>query len=137
MAVVKGRRSIIINLVISKTIKNMNRNVEIIENIENLLKELKSSLGGDSLKRSKITKPKTDKTKFSGLTGEIYKLVQEDFFKTPNRREISEIVKKLHQRTINKPATSLMKPLRLLIRKGVLDREKVGGKGNYKYFEAK
>lgn len=115
----------------------MNRNVEIIENIENLLKELKSSLGGDSLKRSKVTKAKTDQTKFSGLTGEIYKLVQDGFFKTPNRREISEIVKKLHQRTINKPATSLMKPLRLLIRKGILDREKVGGKGKYQYFKAK
>ncbi len=113
------------------------RSIEIIESIEGLLKELKNSLSGSNSKKPKSVKVKSGKTEFSGLTEEVYKLVQEGFFKEPNRKEISEIVKKLHQRTINKPATSLMKPLRLLIRKGVLDREKIGGKGNYKYFETK
>jgi len=115
----------------------MNKNIEIIEKIENLLVELKAALGGIPAEKVTLTKINKATSEFSGLTGEIYKLIQEGFFKEPSRREISEIVKKLHQKTINKPATSLMKPLRLLIRKGILNREKVDEKGNYKYFEVK
>lgn len=110
----------------------MDKNVEIIGKIEALLQELKNSLGvGDSRKKKVNIKASADR--FSGLTAEIFNLVQEGYFKEP--KEISEIEKKLHQRAINKPTTSLMKPLRLLIRKRILDREKPNGKGRYKYFE--
>jgi hypothetical protein len=118
-------------------VKSVSKNIEIINEIEALLLQLKASLGEGPTKGVKKGRIKKLPSEFSGLTAELFKLVQEGFFKEPNRRRISEIKNKLHQRAVNKPTTSLMKPLRLLIWKGILDREKPGGKGNYEYFEAK
>lgn len=114
----------------------MDKNTEIVIKIESLLQELKESLGGDTAVEKKIkVKSLRDRSskKFFGLTKEIFNLVQEGYFK--ERRKISEIEKRLHQRAINKPTTSLMKPLRLLIRKGIIEREKPGGKGHYEYYQ--
>lgn len=114
----------------------MEKNTEIIIKIELLLQDLKQSLGVSAAKdkksKTKISS-EVDLGKFSGLTGEIFNLVREGYFK--ERRKISEIEKKLHQRAINKPTTSLMKPLRLLIRKGIIEREKPNGRGHYEYFQ--
>jgi hypothetical protein len=115
----------------------MDNPIEIIRKIEALLVELKASLGESPSKGIKRGRAKKSPAEFSGLSGELYKLVQEGFFKEPNRRKISEIKEKLHQRAINKPTTSLMRPLRLLIKRRILDREKPGGKGPYEYFNAK
>lgn len=112
----------------------MDKNTEIIIKIESLFQELKESLsGGTAIEKKLKAKGLRDRSseKFSGLTGEIFSLVLEGYFK--EGREISEIEKKLHQRAVNKPTTSLMKPLRLLIRKGIIEREKPGGKGHYEY----
>ncbi len=114
--------------------KNQN---QIITQIEQLLQELKLSLGTsytgsvviDSYKKIKPQKNK----KLYGLTAEIFRLVEEGYFN--ERRKISDIEKKLHQRAINKPVTSLMSPLRLLIKKGIIEREKPIGPGNYEYFQ--
>jgi hypothetical protein len=106
---------------------------EIIEKIESLLEELKDSLGGTSHKHAKASPPapKTGKA-FSGLTGNIYGLVQEGFFKAP--KAISEIQNKLQLEGIKKPTTALSGPLLTLIRKKVLERAKsADGKGTYKY----
>jgi len=114
----------------------MDKNTEIIIKIESLLHELKESFsGGTTIKKKLKSIGLSDRgsEKFSGLTGEIFNLVREGYFK--ERRKISEIEKKLHQRAINKPTTSLMKPLRLLIRKGIIEREKPGAKGHYEYFQ--
>jgi len=117
----------------------MDKNSEIIAKIESLFGELKRSLGNDSLSMRRGFSAKnikdTGKQKFSGLTLEIFNLVQEGYFDEP--RKISEIVKKLHQRAINKPATSLMKPLRLLIWKKIINRNKPNGKGVYEYLKVK
>ncbi|MDD5544080.1 MAG: hypothetical protein PHX83_12985 [Acidobacteriia bacterium] len=115
----------------------MDKRFEIIQEIETLLQELKECLSIDRGEVKRKSKAKTSHDgitgKFSGLTAEIVSLVQEDYFK--GGREISEIVNKLHQRAINKPSTTLMKPLRFLVRKRILYREKPGGKGHYKYFK--
>ncbi len=113
----------------------MSKNVEIIEKIESLLRELKVSLGATPQKHTKIA-TKTSKTEmaFSGLTGEIYGLVQDGFFKEP--KSISEIQHKLRLEGIKKPTTALSGPLLLLIRKKVLGRTKpADGKGPYKYHQ--
>ena len=114
----------------------MDKNTEIIVKIESLLQDLKQSLGTkiSSVKKSASKESQgTGQENFSGLTKEIFNLVQEGYFKEP--RTISEIEKKLHQRAVNKPTTSLMKPLRLLIHKRIIEREKPDGKGHYKYFK--
>ena len=111
----------------------MSKQVEIIERIEALLGELKGSLGGAALKHAKVpaTTTKVDKA-FSGLTGNIYGLVQDGFFKVP--KSISEIQNKLQLEGIKKPTTALSGPLLTLIRKKVLERAKsADGKGTYKY----
>jgi hypothetical protein len=115
----------------------MNRNTEIIIKIEDLLQELKQSLGVSSTPKKKSgakgsSEPRDEK--FSGLTAEIFNLVQEGYFKEP--REISEIQKKLRLEGVNKPTTSLMKPLLLLVRKKIIGRnEPSSGKGPYKYYQ--
>ena len=111
----------------------MSRHAEIIEQIESLLGELKSSLGGSPQKHTKAA-PKTPKADaaFSGLTGEVYNLVQEGFFK--ESKSISEIQTKLQLEGIKKPTTALSGTLLTLIRKKVLERSKpADGKGTYKY----
>ena|ERR1022692_1304982 len=111
----------------------MSKQSEIIAKIESLLGELKDSLGGISHKPAKVSSmtPKTDKA-FSGLTGNIYGLVQDGFFKAP--KAISEIQNKLQLEGIKKPTTALSGPLLTLIRKKVLERAKsADGKGTYKY----
>ena len=70
--------------------------------------------------------------KFSGLTEKIYELIKEGFF--DESKTISDLQKKLKDRTINKPTTSLMAPLKLLITKDLLDRTK-SDKESYKYFK--
>lgn len=112
----------------------MTKNLEIIEQIETLFAELKISLGAKS---SKVTND-SSKTKpvanYSGLTGEIYNLIQEGFFK--ESKTISEIHDKLRLEGVNKPTTSLMKPLVLLIRKKALGRNKAtDGKGPFRYYQ--
>ena len=114
----------------------MDKNTEIILKIEALLEDLKQSLGTKTSsvkKRGVKGSHGTSRENLSGLTKEIFNLVQEGYFKEP--RTISEIEKKLHQRAVNKPTTSLMKPLRLLIHKRIIEREKPDGKGHYKYFQ--
>lgn len=113
----------------------MSKNIEIVEKIESLLEELKTSLGAPVKKDAKVSAKKTkgDET-FSGLTGSIHGLIQHGFFKEP--KAISEIQSKLRDKGIKKPTTSLMTPLLLLIRKEILDRSKpADGKGTYKYFQ--
>src|SRR3989338_7849139 len=111
----------------------MDKNTEIIIKIESLLEDLKQSLGTKPSVKKEGVKSSHGKSheNFSGLTKEIFNLVQEGYFKEP--KTISEIAKKLHQRAVNKPTTSLMKPLRLLIHKRIIEREKPDGKGHYKY----
>lgn len=117
----------------------MDKDTEIIAKIESLLGELKRSLsdGAPTMRKGDSTENTKGawKQKFSGLTFEIFNLVQEGYFNEP--KKISEIKKKLHQRAINKPASSLMKPLRFLIRKRVIDRNKPSEKGVYEYFKIK
>lgn len=116
----------------------MDKNTKIILKIESLLQALKQSLGTNDMEVERYAVKKVNRDvmrKFSGLTAEIFSLVKEDYFKKP--REISEIRKKLHQRTINKPSTALMRPLRLLIKKRIIDREKPDEGGHYKYFQRK
>lgn len=116
----------------------MDKNIEIILKIELLLQSLKQSLGLSDTGRQQVDGKKVGKVfgeKFSGLTAEIFSLVQEGYFREP--RKISEIKKKLHQRAINKPSTALMRPLRLLIQKKIIDREKPDEGGHYKYFQGK
>jgi hypothetical protein len=110
----------------------MNTNMEIITKIESLLGELKLSLGIKSPQGTdKLPKAKPDVI-FSGLTGNIYNLVHEGFFKEP--KAISEIQNKLQLEGIKRPTTALSGPLLLLIRKKILARTKpADGKGTYKY----
>ncbi len=109
---------------------------DIIEEIESLLVELKQSVGIKQQKSAILAK-RTGKqglehSQFSGLTGEIYTLVKDGFFKDP--KDISEIQKKLRDEGVVKPTTSLMPSLILLVRKKVLGRNKPQ-KGTYKYFK--
>ena len=114
-------------------IKCMENNLKIIGKIESLLEELKVSLGATPNKHTKtVVKTPKAKTIFSGLTGDIYNLVQDGFFKEP--KTISEIQNKLQLEGIKKPTTSLSSPLLFLTREKVLARTKpADGKGPYKY----
>lgn len=109
-------------------------NKQIIEQIELLLVELKKTLKiqTETSHRSKKLKINSDVHKFSGLTEKISQLIKEGFF--DESKTISDLQKKLKDKTINKPTTSLMAPLKLLITKDLLDRTKPD-KGLYKYFK--
>jgi hypothetical protein len=111
-------------------------NKQIIEQIEELLIQLKQSLNvpsesssHDKGKRQLIFKQGRG---FSGLTGNIFELIEEGFFDEP--KTISDLQKKLKDRGIKKPTTALMPSLKLLITKKVLDRNKPA-KGLYNYFK--
>jgi hypothetical protein len=113
----------------------MKQYLEIIGEIESLFGKLKVSLGATPQKHTKVVAktPKAE-TAFSGLTGDIYSLVQDGFFKEP--KAISEIQGKLRLEGIKKPTTALSGPLLLLIRKKFLGRTKpADGKGPYKYHQ--
>ena len=114
----------------------MNRSAEIIEQIEVLLGELKGSSGPKSsgVSASRLSGKMEPPTGFSGLSGQIYNLVEEGFFKEP--KTISEIQEKLRLEGIRKPTTTLMAPLLHLIRKKALGRSKsTDGKGPFKYHQ--
>lgn len=111
-------------------------NKQIIEQIETLLTQLKQSLnlpGKNTLQSRKKHRPTIKQGRaFSGLTGSIYELLEEGFF--DDFKTISELQKKLKARGINKPTTSIMPSLKILIKNRVLDRNKPD-KGLYKYFK--
>lgn len=111
----------------------MKNNLEIIGKIESLLEELKVSLGATPTKHTKVAaKTPKAKTTYSGLTGDIYDLVQSGFLK--EAKAISEIQNQLKLEGIKKPTTALSGPLLFLLRKKILSRTKpVDGKGPYKY----
>src|SRR5438445_807263 len=100
----------------------MNKNLEIIDKIETLLDELKASFGATSAKDKKKPSEHKGGSSFSGLTGQIYNLIQDGFFKEP--KTISEIQTELRAEAINKPTSSLMRPLHVLIKKKALARSK-------------
>ncbi|MFA6355565.1 MAG: hypothetical protein WCY23_00485 [Candidatus Omnitrophota bacterium] len=111
----------------------MKNSKEIIEEIENLLMELKSSLSiKQDYPQGKGTKASSVKEGFSGLTKEVFDLVKEGYFEKP--KTISDIQKKLRDEGTSKPTTSLMKPILLLVRKKILGRNKPE-KGVYKYYQ--
>src|ERR1017187_61908 len=110
----------------------MNRNIEIIDKIEALLDELKSSFGATSAKNEKKPSEHKSGSSFPGLRGKIYNLVQDGFFKDP--KTISEIQSKLRAEAINKPTSSLMRPLHVLIKKKALARSKAE-KGPFRYHQ--
>lgn len=111
-------------------------NQQIIEQIETLLIQLKHSLNLSHKITSHSTKKRQSMPKqgwaFSGLTRNIYELLEEGFF--DDSKTISELQKKLKDRGINKPTTSIMPSLKVLIKNRVLDRSKPD-KGLYKYFK--
>ena len=108
----------------------MKEGIEIIAKIETLLGELKSSLGVKSIRETTAASPVKSDAIFSGLTNDINNLIQEGFFKEP--RTIAEIQAKLRLEGINKPTTSLMRPLLILIKKKAIARSKPA-KGPFKY----
>lgn len=97
----------------------------IITQIETLLQELKLSIeaGNGNVVVAGPRKPE-------GLTGNLHDLINEGFF--DQSRTLSDIHKKLRVEGINKPVTSLMKPLLYLIKNRILKREKPD-KGQYQY----
>jgi len=107
---------------------------ELIKQIESLLVELRNSLSQTSRTSTLNAAISTGKEKkeFSGLTAKVYELVEEGFF--DEQKTIADLQRKLKDRGANKPTTSLMAPLKLLIDKKVLDRSKPG-KGIYNYFK--
>lgn len=111
-------------------------NQQIIEQIETLLMQLKHSLNLPHKNTSYSTKKHQSIPKqswaFSGLTRSIYELLEEGFF--DDSKTISELQKRLKDRGINKPTTSIMPSLKVLIKNRVLDRNKPD-KGLYKYFK--
>jgi len=111
-------------------------NHQIIEQIEKLLMQLKPSLNLPHKNTSHSIKKHQSISKqsraFSGLTGSIFELLEDGFF--DNSKTISELQKKLKDRGINKPTTSIMPSLKVLIKNRVLDRNKPD-KGLYKYFK--
>ncbi len=109
---------------------------QIIEQIEALLIQLKQSLNvpnkTTSHRREKSMPNHNQGRGFSGLTGNIFELIEEGFFNGP--KTITDLQKKLKDRGIKKPTTTLMPSLKLLIIKRVLDRKKPD-KGLYQYFK--
>lgn len=104
----------------------------IIGEIDIRLSELKGLLQINSVPAAEIAQGAQGDNRFTGLAGEIFNLVEDGFFNEP--RELSEIRNKLRSEGINKPRTTLMKPLLTLIRKKVLSRDKsLNGKGAFKY----
>ncbi len=109
---------------------------QIIKQMEALLIELKQSLNIGNVtqtrnhKKNKATPDREQR--FSGLTGNIFELMEEGFLNEP--KTISDLQKKLKDRGIKKPTTALMPSLKLLIIKKVLDRNKPD-KGLYQYFK--
>lgn len=116
--------------------QKITKSEQIIEQIEVLLIQLKQSLNVSD--RTSSHHRKTPESipnlglKFSGLTRGIYELIEEGFFSEP--KTISDLQKKLKDRGINKPTTTIMPSLKLLIDKKILDRNKPD-KGLYKYFK--
>jgi hypothetical protein len=112
----------------------MTNHFELIDRIESLLGELRRELEarGEKNAHSPVTR-KADQN-FSGLTGSIFGLIKDGFFREP--RTIADIQKKLRLEGIKKPTTSLMKPLLLLLKKKAIGRsQSADGKGPYKYHE--
>lgn len=113
----------------------MNTN-EIIAEIESLLRQLKESLiSSGAGKNGKINQHvviKKVNRQLSGLTGKINELAEDGFFKQP--KTISDIQRKLKDGGVNKPTTSLMPPLLILLDRKILIREKPE-KGVYKYYQ--
>lgn len=107
----------------------MNKQEKIIAQIESLLGALKGEIGISPAPRHQARPTNEDKP-FSGLTEEIFNLVSEGFF--DQSKTLAEIQKKLKEGGVNKPTTSLMKPIILLIRKKMLIRTKPE-KGQYQY----
>ena len=116
--------------------KKIAKSEQIIKQIEMLLIQLKQSLNMESevplhnSDKCKITP--NQKQQFFGLTGSIYELIEEGFLN--ESKTISDIQKKLKDRGIKKPTTTLMPSLKILIIKKVLDRNKPK-KGLYQYFK--
>ena len=108
----------------------MLKNEQIIRQIEELLTQLKQSLNVSNKTLSRTTGSR--KSGFFGLTGNIFELIEEGFFNKP--KTISDLQKKLKDRGILKPTTTLMPSLRILIIKKILDRSKPD-KGLYEYFK--
>ena len=96
----------------------------IISQIKRLLMELEKSLDATSVSRDEVISKKP-----RGLTGEIFDLIQEDFFNEP--RSLFEIQEKLREEGIKKNSSELMRPLLQLIKKKFLKRNKIEKK--YKY----
>ncbi|MGD0338240.1 MAG: hypothetical protein ABSB78_05575 [Bacteroidota bacterium] len=112
----------------------MEKHYELIEKIESLLVELRRELKGKRVKSAKVHDKEKNTHEYSGLTGSIFSLVKDGFFREP--RTISDIQKKLRLEGVLKPTTSLMKPLFYLIKKKAIDRSlSVDGKGPFKYHE--
>lgn len=109
---------------------------QIIETIEALLIQLKQSLNVPnktlSHRKEKSKSTLNQRRRFFGLTGKIYELIEEGFF--DDSKTISDLQKKLKDRGVKKPTTTLMPSLKLLVIKKVLDRNKPD-KGLYKYFK--
>ena len=116
--------------------KKIAKSEQIIKQMEVLLAELKQSLGikneGTSHNDGKHKIISNQEQRFLGLTGSIYELIEEGFLDDP--KTISDLQKKLKDRGIKKPTTTLMPSLRTLIIKKVLDRNKPK-KGLYQYFK--
>lgn len=109
-------------------------NKKIIERLDMLsreLEELRKIIEVEAGGKKNNNKVEAKKN-FSGLTGEIFTLVQEGFFKEP--KTIVELQNKLRLEGIRKPTSSLMKPLLLLVRKKIIGRNK-SGKEIFRYYK--
>lgn len=111
--------------------QKITKSEQIIEQIEVLLIQLKQLLNV-SYHRKTPESSHNQGLKFSGLTHGIYELIEEGFFSEP--KTISDLQKKLKDRGTNKPTTTIMPSLKLLIDKKILDRNKPD-RGLYKYFK--
>ena len=110
----------------------MNANLELVAQIEELLGKLKSSLGAPELDKGNKLPVSSAKESFSGLSKSIFDLIQESFFDEP--KTLVEIQRKLRLEGVNKPTSTLMKPLLYLLKKKKLARiQDTGGKGPFKY----
>lgn len=98
----------------------------IIQEIYALLDELNKVVVKDAgLKDKSFAKSRVR----AGLTEYIIDLINNDFFNEP--KELSEIRGGLRSEGVNKPTTSLMKPLLHLVKGKILKREMVDGKWKY------